>query len=63
MATLQHEAWKVEGDTLFMTGKSIGNGQMLTFTDTLMITHLTSDTLILQKKQLSRTFTKHQLQE
>ncbi|MCC8362150.1 lipocalin family protein [Lysobacter sp. A6] len=30
-ATLQHERWRLEGDALVLTGKSLGNGATLDF--------------------------------
>lgn len=49
MATLQYETWENKGDKLILTGKSIGNRQTLSFTDTLTIEKLTQDSLILNK--------------
>lgn len=47
MATLVFEKWNKQGDTLILCGKSIGNGQTLDFSNTLMINKLTKDSLIL----------------
>lgn len=53
MATLQYETWKQENNQLILSGKSIGNHQTLSFTDTLKIENLTQDSLILKHgKQL-----------
>lgn len=49
MATLQYETWENKGDKLILTGKSIGNHQTLSFTDTLIIEKLTRDSLVLSK--------------
>ena len=37
MYTLVLESWKREGDKLILTGKSVGNGINIAFTDTLTI--------------------------
>lgn len=49
MATLQYETWKQKDNQLILSGKSIGNHQTLTFSDTLAIERLTQDSLILKK--------------
>lgn len=50
MATLQYENWQIlpQGQ-LVLNGKSIGNGQTITFSDTLTIQSLQQDTLSLRK--------------
>lgn len=48
MATLQYEQWLRDGDRLILTGKSIGNGQTISFSDTLDIVKLTEDSLWLR---------------
>lgn len=48
MATLQYESWKQEGDMLILSGKSIGNGQTLDFSDAYKIVRLTDSELVLQ---------------
>lgn len=50
MATLQYESWQLlsEGQ-LVLSGKSIGNGQTISFSDTLAILSLQQDTLTLRK--------------
>ncbi|HBX90588.1 lipocalin family protein [Alistipes sp.] len=50
MATLQYEAWERQGDRLILSGRSIGNGQAIAFTDTLTIEKLTGTELILSKE-------------
>ncbi|WP_455637697.1 lipocalin family protein [Parabacteroides sp.] len=52
MATLQYEGWEKNGEKLILSGKSIGNHQTLSFTDTLIIKKLTQDSLILNKEGL-----------
>ena len=49
MATLQYETWRQEDDRLILTGKSIGNGQTIAFTDTVRIERLTAASLVLTK--------------
>ena len=48
MATLQYETWRQEGEQLILTGRSIGNGQTIAFTDTFGIERLTADSLVLK---------------
>lgn len=43
MYTLVLESWKREGDKLILTGKSIGNGINIAFTDTLTIDRKSTD--------------------
>lgn len=62
MATLQYEAWKKEGNKLILSGKSIGNHQTLSFTDTLTIEKLTTNELVL-KQQYGDRITNYQRQE
>lgn len=45
MATLQYETWDKIGNVIFLKGKSLGNGQTIEFTDTLVVASLTADTL------------------
>lgn len=47
MATLQYETWETANKQLILTGKSIGNGQTIAFSDTMNIVLLTADSLIL----------------
>lgn len=50
MATLQYESWQLLSDgQLVLSGKSIGNGQTISFSDTLAILSLQQDTLTLRK--------------
>lgn len=58
MATLQYDAWKKEGDKLILSGKSIGNHQTISFTDTLTIEKLTADKLILKKGDMTIKYRK-----
>ena len=56
MATLQYEAWECKDDTLLLSGKSIGNGQTIDFTDTLTISALSADSMTLTRGNLAVTF-------
>ncbi len=59
MATLQYESWTREGNRLMLSGKSIGNGQTISFCDTLTITELTETSLTLERnKGYSVTFSR-----
>lgn len=58
MATLQYQEWSASGDTLVLTGKSIGNGQTIDVADTLLIVSVNADTLVVRQHQLTRTFHK-----
>ena len=49
MATLKYESWSQKDGKLVLTGKSIGNGQTIDFTDTLEIVELTADSMKLGK--------------
>ena len=60
MATLQYQEWSASGDTLVLTGKSIGNGQTIDMADTLLIVSLSADSLVVRQHQLTRTFHKAQ---
>ena len=52
MATLRYDTWRKEGSSLILSGKSIGNHQLLSFSDTLEIESLTRDSLVLKRNQL-----------
>lgn len=60
MATLQYHEWSASGDTLVLTGKSIGNGQTIDMADTLLIVSVSADSLVVRQHQLTRTFHKAQ---
>ena len=49
MSTLQYESWSIREDRLILTGKSIGNRRTISFSDTLDIARLSSDTLVLKR--------------
>ena len=50
MQTLIYEKWQKEGDHLYMTVKSVGNGMTIGGMDTLTIDKLTADSLIVTSK-------------
>lgn len=58
MATLQYEGWEQNGDLLILSGKSIGNRQTISFSDTLVIEKLTKDKLILQDRGATRHYSR-----
>lgn len=47
MATLVYKYWEQQGDKLYLTVKSIGNGVEIEGIDTLKIEKLTTDSLVL----------------
>lgn len=47
MATLLYESWSVSGNTLTLTGTSVGNGQTIEFTQTYRFSMPDENTLIL----------------
>ncbi len=49
MSTLVYESWSRSGESLILSGKSIGNGQTLSFSDTLKIERVSADSLILKR--------------
>ena len=49
METLKYEQWEVDGKTITLKGKSIGNGQTIDFTDTLDIIEISPYSLKLGK--------------
>lgn len=58
MATLQYEKWERQGDLLILSGKSIGNGQTLDFSDTMRIDLLTDTELTLTRGNLTLEYTR-----
>ena len=58
MATLQYDTWSRDGDTLTMTGQSIGNGQTIEFTQEYTIESLDNDTLVLRDGDITYTYTR-----
>ena len=58
MATLQYEKWEKKGNMLILSGKSIGNHETISFTDTLTIEELTENKLTLKKGSLTINYQK-----
>lgn len=49
MATLKYENWKTGDGRIVLEGKSIGNGQTINFSETMLVIELTPDTMTLQR--------------
>lgn len=58
MATLQYESWEQKENQLILSGKSIGNHETCSFSDTLAIEKLTKDALVLKKGNLTISYQK-----
>ena len=58
MATLQYYAWEVKDNTLILSGKSIGNHQVIEFTEEYEIASIYDDKLILKNGDFVREFTR-----
>lgn len=58
METLQYTTWRRDGDILTLTGRSIGNGQTIEFTEMYNIEQLTSDTLVLRNGDVTFTYSR-----
>lgn len=58
MATLQYEQWEQKDNLLILSGKSIGNHETVSFTDTLTIEKLTGNELVLKKGNLTINYQK-----
>lgn len=58
MATLVYETWNKKGDTLTLTGKSIGNGQTIDFTSEMTIENVNGDELVLSSGEETVRFTR-----
>lgn len=57
-ATLQYKSWEQQGDTLVLSGQSLGNGQTIDFTDTYQIEKLTDKELTLKNNDMTIKYTK-----
>lgn len=57
-ATLLYETWRRDGNLVILTGKSIGNGQTIDFSDSLVIQKLDADSLVLAGNQYFLRFAK-----
>lgn len=60
MSTLKYESWSSNGKQLLLTGKSIGNGVTIDFTDTLLIQKVTADSLLLNRGQGQWSYVRQQ---
>lgn len=58
MATLKYKTWEQQGDLLILTGESIGNGQTISFSDTLTIKKATQNELTIQDRNIEKTYTR-----
>lgn len=58
MATLQYESWEKKDNKLILSGKSIGNHETISFSDTLIVEKLTKEELTLKKGDLIITYNK-----
>lgn len=53
MATLRYESWEKKDNKLILSGKSIGDHEAISFSDTLIIEKLTKEELTLKKGSLT----------
>ncbi len=58
MATLLYDSWQQCGDTLLLSGRSIGNGQTIEFCDTLLVETLAPDSLVLRLGELQLSYSR-----
>lgn len=58
MATLQYEKWEKKGDKLILSGKSAGNHETISFTDTLTIEKLTERDMTLKNGDITVNYQK-----
>lgn len=58
MATLKFDKWLVKGDSLYLSGESIGNAQSFAFTEAYKIATLTADSLVLEQGRYQQIYTK-----
>ena len=61
MHTLVYEKWHMDGDSIFLSGKSIGNGQTIEFTNGYRIAKLTTDSLTLETDMLYISYTRDKM--
>ena len=59
MATLQYNAWRVDGNKLILSGESIGNHQVIEFTEEYEIVSVDDNTLVLKNGDDIREFTRY----
>ena len=53
-----YKTWEQQGDLLILTGESIGNGQTISFSDTLTIKKATQNELTIQDRNIKKTYTR-----
>ena len=58
MATLRYKSWEQSGQSLILSGESIGNGVSASFSDTLTIERVTADSLVLKRGDLSLIYSR-----
>lgn len=58
MNTLLYETWKRNGDLLILTGKSVGNGQVINISEEYKIKHLDDVSLELQMGDFVAVYTR-----
>ena len=58
MKTLGYQGWSRHGNTLTLTGKSIGNKQTIDFSNKVTIKKLTADTLELEEDGQTSVYTR-----
>ncbi len=56
MATLKYQGWKKSDNRIILEGESIGNGQTISFSDTLHIVRLVGDTLTVERRNSQLSF-------
>ena len=52
MNTLLYHKWEIKNGQLILSGESIGNGQIILFADTIVITECNGDTLVGKRKNI-----------
>lgn len=57
-ATLQYQSWVRQGDTLVLSGQSLGNGQTIDFVDSYQIEKLSDTELVLKNNDMTINYTK-----
>ena len=58
MATLVYQGWKLEGSTLILWGKSIGNHATVSFDEKWQVIMVSKKKLVLKKDTIYKTFRK-----
>lgn len=58
MATLLYTQWKTQNGQLILEGKSLGNGQTISFSEVFYIDKLTPEELVLSSEGNTRRYTR-----